>query len=103
MKLTDIARAIAPEARFNIIGIRPGEKIHEQMISTEDAPYTYEYEDYYKILPMIYDWHLDNARIKDGKKVRNDFCYVSNMNTEWMSVSQLQLWLENNKTTVGLI
>ena len=50
------------------IGIRPGEKLHEQMIGIEDAPYTYEYPDYYKILPQINSWDKDRKRIKNGKK-----------------------------------
>src|SRR5688572_2234297 len=53
MKLTDIARAIAPKAETEVVGIRPGEKLHEQMIGEEDAHYTYEYDEYYKILPAI--------------------------------------------------
>ena len=53
IKVTDIANIIAPRAKIKIIGIRPGEKLHEQMISSEDSDYTYEYKDYYKILPQI--------------------------------------------------
>src|SRR6185436_2483822 len=56
MRVADIARAVAPDARHNIIGIRPGEKLHEQMIGVDDAPYTYAYPDYFKILPAIHDW-----------------------------------------------
>ena len=56
MKVTDVARVIAPRATQKIVGIRPGEKIHEQMIGTEDAPFTYEYDEYYKILPSINNW-----------------------------------------------
>ena len=53
MKVTELAKTICPEALFENIGIRPGEKLHEQMISAEDSYYTYEYEDYFKILPNI--------------------------------------------------
>ena len=53
MKITDLACAVAPEAKQEIVGIRPGEKLHEQMISEEDSFYTYEYPDYFKILPAI--------------------------------------------------
>lgn len=52
MNIIDIARAVAPEAQHKIVGIRPGEKLHEQMIAPEDAPYTYEYSEHYKILPL---------------------------------------------------
>ena len=53
IKITDIAQVIAPKSKFKITGIRPGEKLHEQMISTEDSHYTYEYSNYFKILPQI--------------------------------------------------
>ena len=68
MNIIDIAKAIDPNAKHEVIGIRPGEKLHEQMIGEDDAAYTYEYDDYYKILPAINDWHLDKQRIKRGKK-----------------------------------
>jgi UDP-N-acetylglucosamine 4,6-dehydratase len=63
MTILDIANAVAPEAKHKIIGIRPGEKIHEQMIGQEDAPYTYEYENHFKILPAINGWSKDPKRI----------------------------------------
>ena len=56
MKVVDIARVIAPDAVQKIVGIRPGEKLHEQMISPEDSISTFEYAKYYKILPQLYDW-----------------------------------------------
>ena len=93
MKVTDIAHAINPNAIQEIIGIRPGEKIHETMISEEDAMFSYEYEWYYKILPSLKGWHLDPNRIKDGKKVVKDFIYSSNNNEEWMTNNQLQNFL----------
>ena len=64
MKITDLGRVLAPEAKQTVVGIRPGEKIHEQMIGEEDAYFTYEYEEHYKILPQINDWYLDPDRIK---------------------------------------
>src|SRR3546814_13537233 len=72
MKVTDLARVVAPDAKLEFIGIRPGEKLHEQMISPEDAHYTYAYPDYYKILPTIHDWANCPTRIKDGVKVRSE-------------------------------
>ena len=101
MKVVDIAKTIAPHAKHKIIGIRPGEKLHEQMISIEDANSTYEYSDYYKILPQIYEWAKDNARIKKGKKVPEGFEYVSNNNSVWMTNSALQKWILNNKYFIG--
>jgi UDP-N-acetylglucosamine 4,6-dehydratase (inverting) len=97
MKITDIAQAVDPSAHQNIIGIRPGEKIHEQMIGSEDAIHTYEYSDYYKILPMIHQWSSDPTRIKDGCKVSADFQYTSDRNQDWMSVEQLRLWIDENR------
>ena len=96
MKVLDVAKAISPMARIEFVGIRPGEKIHEQMIGIEDAPYTYEYEDYYKILPAIHDWNKDPARIKDGVKVDKDFTYTSENNTWWMSKEELNKWIYEN-------
>ena len=96
MSITDIAKAVSPHASHKIIGIRPGEKLHEQMIGPEDAMHTFEYPDYYKILPMIHSWSSDPNRIKDGLKVDPDFKYVSNTNTEWMSVDTLASWIRSN-------
>ena len=93
MKVTDIASTINPEARHEIIGIRPGEKIHEVMISEEDALSTYEYDWFYKILPMLNQWHLDPKRIKNGCLVDKDFIYSSSENPDWMSIDQLSDFL----------
>jgi len=103
MNILDIARAVNHEASHKIIGIRPGEKIHEQMIGPEDAPHTYEYEDHYKILPAIYNWSSDPERNKDGVKVSEDFVYSSEINQEWMSVEDLQRWIEDNRHKIGKI
>ena len=93
MKIMDIARAVAPKAKCKIIGIRAGEKLHEQMIGEEDAPHTYEYDGYYKILPAINDWSSDPKRINGGLKVPDDFFYRSDSNNEWMSASDLEAWI----------
>jgi UDP-N-acetylglucosamine 4,6-dehydratase len=98
IKVTDVATTIAPKANHKIVGIRPGEKLHEQMIGQEDAPYTYEYPDYFKILPCINNWHTDINRIKDGQLVDPDFEYASDSNPEWMEKRQLKTWLKNNCT-----
>jgi UDP-N-acetylglucosamine 4,6-dehydratase/5-epimerase len=101
MKLVDIARACAPDASQEVMGIRPGEKIHEQMIGVEDALYTYEYPEYYKILPAINGWSADPARIKDGIRVPDNFCYSSETNPEWMSIDALRDWIEANRAKMG--
>jgi UDP-N-acetylglucosamine 4,6-dehydratase len=103
MKVTELARVIAPECKQKIVGIRPGEKLHEQMIGAEDSYYTYEYPEYYKILPAINDWGLSPERIKDGKKVVEGFTYSSDNNSEWMSDKDLQSWLHANIEKIGAI
>ena len=69
MKITDIATSISQTTVQKIVGIRPGEKLHEQMIGEEDAPHTYEYPEHFKILPAINNWSSSADRIKDGIKV----------------------------------
>ena len=103
MKVTDLARVLAPEAQQNIVGMRPGEKLHEQMISAEDAAYTYEYPEHFKILPTIHNWARCTSRIKDGIKVAEGFVYASDNNDEWMSDAQLQTWITNNHDKIGRI
>ena len=103
MKVTDLANAVAPECKHEVVGIRPGEKLHEQMIGAEDAYYTFEYPEYFKILPSINDWGSSPERIKDGKKVPEGFVYASDNNNEWMTNSDLQAWVEVNREKIGNI
>jgi len=95
MLVTEIARTIDEGAQQEIIGIRPGEKLHEQMIGEEDSAYTYEYPSHFKILPAINDWYNDSARIKDGKKVPDGFKYTSDDNSDWMERNDLEAWLHS--------
>ncbi|MCL7751323.1 UDP-N-acetylglucosamine 4,6-dehydratase (inverting) [Guyparkeria hydrothermalis] len=103
MKVTDLARVIAPEAKQEVVGIRPGEKLHEEMIGADDAYYTYEYPDHFKILPAINGWDRDANRIKDGKRVPEGFVYASDNNAEWMSDDQLRAWIDANWEKIGAI
>ena len=103
MKVTDIALAIDQTKKQKIIGIRPGEKLHEQMIGLEDAPYTYEYPDYYKILPSINSWSKCTKRIGKGKKVKDNFVYTSDSNKKWMKILELRKWLKENSDMIGKI
>lgn len=103
MNILDIARAIAPDVKHEMIGIRPGEKLHEQMIGIEDALYSYEYAEHFKILPAIHGWSNDPARIKDGVRVSPDFTYCSDNNSEWMSVESLRSWIKQNSAKIGAI
>jgi len=103
MKLTDIAVAVAPSAKHQIVGVRPGEKLHEQMIGSEDALHTYEYEEHYKILPAIHNWSRDPKRIKGGKLVDASFTYNSDNNLEWMSIEALRFWIASHADEIGKI
>jgi len=103
MKVTDIALAVAPAASHDVVGIRPGEKLHEQMIGPEDAPHTYEYAEHYKVLPAIHNWSQDPERINGGRLVAHDFTYCSDNNTEWMSKATLQAWIDQNREQIGKI
>jgi FlaA1/EpsC-like NDP-sugar epimerase len=103
MKVTDVALAVDMNAKQEEVGIRPGEKLHEQMIGPEDAIYTYEYPEYFKILPSINKWSDDPKRIGDGVKVNPNFVYSSDNNAEWMEISELQDWIEKNRNKIGNI
>jgi len=96
MRVIDIAKAINSQAKIKIIGIRPGEKIHEQMVSEDEAIYTYEYNNYYKILPAINDWYKDKSRIGKGIKVPKNFSYNSLNNKNTMTVNELKKWIKLN-------
>jgi UDP-N-acetylglucosamine 4,6-dehydratase/5-epimerase len=103
MAITDIAEAARPGVKQHVVGIRPGEKLHEQMIGVEDAPHTYEYDDHFKIIPAIHNWSADPVRIKNGVKVADDFIYASDNNAEWMTREDLQKWIEANRAKIGKI
>jgi len=97
MTISDIALAVSETAKHNVVGVRPGEKLHEQMIGVEDSAYTYEYDKYYKIIPQIVEWNIARNQIKGGKQVEQSFAYTSDQNKEWMSTQELREWIKNNK------
>ena len=101
MKVVDLAKVVAPEARHEIIGIRPGEKLHEQMIGEEDSYHTFEYPEHFKILPAINNWSTTPARIKSGRKVPEGFSYTSANNSSWMTPEELRGWLAANRHKIG--
>ena len=91
MNILDLAKAIAPEAKTKIIGIRPGEKIHEVMISSDDAINTLEFDAYFVIQPSHPWWdNVDYIKINGGKEVDDDFTYSSGNNTQWLTVEELR-------------
>lgn len=99
MKVTDLADVVAPECVKKVIGIRPGEKLHEMMISEEDGPYTIEHKSHYVIYPSTHDFHQDPERLKGGQRVPDGFRYSSDNNTDWLDTSKLVQML--NKYTVS--
>jgi UDP-N-acetylglucosamine 4,6-dehydratase len=103
MKVVDLATAIAPTAKQEVVGIRPGEKLHEQMIGVEDAHYTYEYPEHFKILPSINGWDSSEARIKGGERVPEGFSYCSDNNAHWMTIDELEEWIQTNVDNIGKV
>lgn len=90
-KILDIATAIAPNSKKEIIGIRPGEKIHEEMITETDSLNTLDCGKYYVILPSLYEWSLEDFKRKfDAKAVPHGFKYSSDINDEWVSVDDMR-------------
>ena len=71
------------------------------MVGAEDAPFTFEYDGYYKILPNMFDWSSDQRRIQNGTKVPSDFTYQSDTNSDWMTVEQLRSWIDINRNKIG--
>lgn len=101
MKVIDIAKAIHPEKKIKVVGIRPGEKIHEQMIGLEDANTTFEYKDYYTIMPTIIPWTKNKIKKNSGKAVDKDFFYTSDHNNDWMKKEELLKWINDNSGKIG--
>lgn len=93
-KITDLAQAILPGCEMPEVGIREGEKLHEIMVTREDAMMTYEYEKHFIIYPH-YTWWSEDRVIPGGKKVEQGFEYSSGNNTEWLSVEDLKELLKN--------
>lgn len=87
MKITDLAKVIAPELETEVIGIRPGEKLHEEMISVEDAHRTLRFADHYVVKPVISQW--GGAQVTGGQPVAEDFTYRSDLNDLWLTDDQL--------------
>ncbi len=88
-KITDLAEAMAPGMKTVEVGIRPGEKLHEVMVTEEDSMTTYEYDKHFIIYPQMF-WQNTKKPTPSGKKVAEGFHYSSGSNTEWLSVEQLR-------------
>jgi UDP-N-acetylglucosamine 4,6-dehydratase len=92
MKVIDLAKAVAPEAKIEIIGIRPGEKLHEVLISEDEARTVVELDDMYVVQPAAALWFGREWESK-GKKINDDFRYVSNTNTDWLDIGDIQKFI----------
>ena len=88
-KITDLAEAMAPGMPTKEVGIREGEKLHEIMVTVEDAPYTYEYDKHFIIYPQMV-WSEKKKAVPTGKKVPEGFSYSSGNNSEWLTVEQIR-------------
>ena len=97
MKVLDVIHSFSSKPNIKIIGVRPGEKIHEQMISIEESSNTYEYKEYFKILPQVSD-NYKKYRVSKSKLVKKNFIYRSDTNENWMNKKQLKLWIKKNYT-----
>ena len=95
MNIMDLARAIAPKCEHKIIGIRPGEKLHEVMITKDDSRHTLEFEDYYIVEPEFHWWSNEGHIANGGKPVKEDFKYASNTNDKWLTVEELRELIKN--------
>ena len=90
-RITDVATAVAPNCKQEVIGIRPGEKIHEEMITSSDSFYTYDLGKYYTILPSVPTFNVSEyINFFNANKVTDGFCYDSGTNTVWETVDTLR-------------
>jgi FlaA1/EpsC-like NDP-sugar epimerase len=90
-RIMDVAKAIAPNCEHKVIGIRPGEKVHEEMITPSDSFYTYDLGKYFTILPSKPKWEIDNFIAEHkAKKVKEGFAYNSGENSEWETIESLR-------------
>jgi UDP-N-acetylglucosamine 4,6-dehydratase len=99
-KITDVATAISPECEQVVVGIRPGEKVHEEMITTSDSFYTYDLGKYYIILPATHKWKLEDFKKEfNAKLVPQGFAYNSGDNAEWETVDSLRRLIKEHVDT----
>ena len=95
MNIIDLAKAIAPECKHDIIGIRPGEKLHEVMITEDDARHTLEFDDYYIIEPEFKWWSAEKHMSNGGRPVKEGFRYASDTNDRWLTVEELRKLIQD--------
>jgi len=96
-RILDLAEAIAPRCRKEIVGIRPGEKLHEEMITKSDSANTLEFDNYFVMLSASRIWDVDKyLTVYDGKRCPTDFCYNSGTNNQWLDVEALRALIKSH-------
>lgn len=90
MNIMELAKAIAPECRYEVVGIRPGEKLHEVMILEDDSRHTLELDEYFIIEPEFNWWSNEKHVANNGKLVKEGFRYASDTNTQWLAIEELK-------------
>jgi UDP-N-acetylglucosamine 4,6-dehydratase len=102
MNLMDLARVIGPDCDLEVVGRRPGEKLHEVMVTEDDAQNTVEYEDFYAILPSVQNWSQDQPMSNNGgRPCPEGFRYSSETNTHWLTVAELEKIIDPEKSARG--
>ncbi len=100
MRVTDLARAVAPDCRLEVVGIRPGEKLHETMIPEDDARQSVEFGDHYVIQPAFPWWDARALHADGGRPCPEGFRYSSDTNTRWLTVEELRGMVHDDRTEV---
>lgn len=90
MNIMDLAKAMAPDCEYETIGIRPGEKLHEVMITEDDSRHTLEFDEYYVVEPEFDWWSSERHKNNGGKAVKEGFIYASNLNDRWLTIEELR-------------
>jgi len=98
MNIMDVAKAVAPDCRTEIIGIRPGEKLHEVLVPPDDAHHTYEYSDRFVIKPEFHQWNAErDIRRNGGNPCPDGFCYRSDKNERWLDPQELRTIIDKDR------
>ena len=90
MNIMDLAKAMAPDCEYETVGIRPGEKLHEEMITVDDSRHTLEFDEYYVVEPEFDWWSNERHMNNGGKAVKEGFRYASNLNDKWLTIEELR-------------
>jgi UDP-N-acetylglucosamine 4,6-dehydratase len=101
MKLLDMAQAVAPDCQIDCVGIRPGEKLHEVLLSEDEARNSVETDDMFVIQPSHTWWRKENW--KNARPLVEDFCYASDTNSEWLTAEDLYRVVEGGAPTIPLV